>query len=256
MDINNYISSGIIEMYVMGICPAEEKAEMELLRNQYPQLNEAITKFEIEFEKNALQGASQTSSKLDNKILQSLNEIQTPVVNINAAKSSVSKISWLKPVAAAAILLLAVSSILNYSLYKKNKAQELALNTNIKPPLPFSLPESDYNILKNPSITPVAMYGVAPHNICRCTLFWDKKTGKLYMMIHHLVPSSETSKYQLWAMVNNKPVNVGMVHDEIRDRFIELKNVPEGATAFIVTLENAAGSITPTLDETYLSGRI
>ena len=120
MDINNYISSGIIEMYVMGICSAEEKTEMELRRNQYPQLNEAITKFEIEFEKNALNNASETGSKLDNKILHSLNTIQTPVVNIKTKQRSINKISWLKPVAAAAILLLAVSSIFNYTQYKKN----------------------------------------------------------------------------------------------------------------------------------------
>lgn len=242
-------------MYVMGICSAQEKTEMELLRNQYPQLNEAITKFEIEFEKNALNNASETGSKLDNKILHSLNTIQTPVVNIKTKQRSINEISWLKPVAAAAILLLAVSSIFNYTQYKKN--QELALNTTVKqPPSYSSLPESDYKILKDPGITPVALYGVAPHNICRCTLFWDKRTGKAYMMIHHLVPSNEVKKYQLWAMVNDKPVNVGLLHDEIRDRFIELKNVPETATAFIVTLENAAGSTTPTVEQTYLSGRI
>jgi hypothetical protein len=57
-------------------------------------------------------------------------------------------------------------------------------------------------------------------------------------------------------MVNDKPVNVGMINERIRDRFIELKNVPEGATAFTVTLENASGSTSPTVDETYLYGKI
>jgi len=75
-------------------------------------------------------------------------------------------------------------------------------------------------------------------------------------MIHHLIPSPEDKKYQLWAMVNNKPVNVGMVHDEIRDRFIELANVPEGATAFSVTLENIGANQTPSTDKTFLYGKI
>jgi anti-sigma-K factor RskA len=256
MDINNYISSGIIEMYVMGICSAEEKAELELLRNQYPQLNKAITQFEIEFENNALHNASPTGSKLDNSILQSLNELQTPVVNINSGRRRVNEITWLKPVAAAAIVLLAISSFFNYSLYKKTKAQQLTLNDNVNQSAAATLPQADYAILKNPSITPVAMYGVAPHSICRCTLFWDKKTGKAYMMIHHLVRTTQEKKYQLWAMVNDKPVNVGMVNDAIRDRFIELQNVPAGANAFYVTLEDAAGSPTPTMAEAYLYGKI
>jgi anti-sigma-K factor RskA len=253
MDINNYISSGIIEMYVMGICSPEEKAEMELLRHKYPELNKAVVQFETELENNLLQNATNPGAVADDKILQSLKALQTPVIDINTSQTKIKKISWLKPVAAAAMLLFIASSIFNYSLYKKTKAQELALSEvkNIT-----TLPETDYVILKNPGITPVAMYGVAPHNICRCTMFWDKKTGKAYIMIHHLVPSSAERKYQLWAMVNDKPVSVGMVHDEIRGRFIEIQNVPEGATAFKVTLENASGANTPTEEQTYLYGKI
>ncbi len=240
-------------MYVMGQCSAEEKAEIELLRIKYPQLKEAIIKFEIELENISLNTALQTGSELDAKIIQSLNLLQTPVIDINIKQGRIKEITWLKPVAAAAILLLVVSSIFNYTLFLKTTSQQLALNEKGKS---VTLPESDYAILKNPAITPVAMYGVAPHNICRCTLYWDKKTGKAYIMIHHLVPSSTERKYQLWAIVNDKPVNVGMINDAIRDHFIELQNVPEGATAFTVTLENAGGSATPTLEQTYLSGKI
>jgi Anti-sigma-K factor rskA len=251
MDINNYISSGIIEMYVTGLCSAEESMELELLRTQYPQLNDAVIQFEIEFEKNALQIGTITGNPLDSKIINALQQLQTPVALL---QPKVKRLNWLKPLAAAAVLLLIISSIFNYTFYKKNKEQQIALNS--KGPQSASLPEVDYNILKDPTITPVAMYGVAPHNICRCTLFWDKKTGKVYMMIHHLVPSTNEKKYQLWAMVNDKPVNVGMVNDGIRDRFIELQHVPEAATAFSVTLENATGSAIPTDGNQWLYGKI
>lgn len=253
MDINNYISSGIIEMYAMGICSPEEKAEMELLRRQYPELNKAVVQFEIELENNLLLNATDPGAAVDDKILQSLKGLQTPVIDINNNQTKIKKISWLKLVAAAAILLFIASSIFNYSLYKKTKEQQLALSEIKKS---ATLPETDYAILKNPAITPVALYGVAPHNICRCTMFWDKKNGKAFIMIHHLVPSTMERKYQLWAMVNDKPVSVGMVHDEIRGRFIEIQNVPVGATAFKVTLENAAGANTPTEEQTYLYGKI
>ncbi len=255
MDINQYISSGIIEMYVMGLCAPEEKAELELLRTQYPQLETAINEFEVSFEKNALLAASATTQQMDAVIL---NALQNPVqsVVLMPVQAAVKKINWLKPLTAAAVLLLAASSIFNYTLFKKTEEQQLALNKNITVPLPASLPQSDYNILKSRTITPVAMYGVGYHSICRCTMFWDKNTGKMYMMIHHLASPGSQKKYQLWAMVNNKPVNIGFVDDSIRDRFIEMQNVPADAKSFIVTLENAAGSKTPTLEETYLSGSI
>ena len=243
-------------MYVMGLCSAEERVELETLRLQHPQLNVAILKFEKELEHNLVQHATQPGANADEKVLQSLRGLQTPVVDINSNKATVKKINWFKYVAAAAILLLAVSSIFNYTLYKKTNGQELALAEKEKISTPITLPLSDYNILKQPSITPVAMNGVFPHNICRCTMFWDKNTGKAYIMIHHLVPTSSETNYQLWAMVNNKPVSVGIVNDKIRDRFVELQNMPADATAFIVTLEKAGGNTSPTMEQTYLSGRI
>ncbi len=198
--------------------------------------------------------ALETGTILNNKILQSLNVLQTPVVTLQPAISpKVKKINWLRPVAAASILFFIASSIFNYNLYQKNKVQQLALAEKIKDTaIQVSLPPNDYAVLRNPAITPVAMYGVAPYMLCRCTMYWDKKTGKAYIMIHHLIPSPQDKKYQLWAMVNNKPVNVGMVHDEIRGHFIELENVRKGATAFTVTLENIDGSVAPTANQTFL----
>ena len=100
------------------------------------------------------------------------------------------------------------------------------------------------------------MYGVGTHAICRCTMFWDKSTGKMYIMIHHLPKSSSAKDYQLWAEVDGKPVSIGIINDEIRGRFIEMPNVPAGSIAFTVTLENAGGTDQPTVTETYLSGKI
>lgn len=255
MDINNYISSGIIEMYVMGLCSPEESTELELLRSQYPELNAAIIEFESAVEKNALAATTETGHELDNRILHSLKELKIPVIALPSIQPKIKKMNWLKAVAAAAVLLLGISSVMNYTLYKKTEAQALALNEKANTPL-STLPQDDYKILRDPAITPVAMYGVAPYTLCRCTMYWDKKTGKAYIMIHHLVPSPQDKKYQLWATVNNKIINVGMVHDEIRDRFIELENVPAGATAFTVTLEDVNRSAAPTEGQTFLYGRI
>ena len=253
MDIKEYISSGIIEQYVLGLCTKEEAMELEQLRNQYPDLKEAILQYEIELEDKMMKDAILPSSGTDEKILRSLEALQTPVVSISQ-KGAVRRINWYKTFAAASVLLLAVCSYFIYTLNKKSSslANELATTKNQGEGLPLA----DYKIMMDPSITPVAMYGFGIHSICRCTMYWDKKTGKMYIMIHHLPRSSSAKDYQLWAMVNGKPVSIGIIKDEIRGRFIELQNVPPGAIAFSVTLENAGGNTTPTESETYLTGKI
>ncbi len=255
MDINEYISSGIIEMYVMGICTPEEKLELESLRGQFPVLNDAINKYEIDLEDQLTKQSELPSLRTDEMILKRLESLQTPVKHIDSEKNRRKLFTWSK-VAAAAILMLLVSSYFNYTLYNNNKKMDIALSDAVEKSKNITLPLSDYNILKDPGITPVAMYGVGYHAICRCTMFWDKKTGKVYIMIHHLPQSSETRDYQLWANVNGKQVNIGILKDEIRGRFIEMKGVPADASSFIVTLENAGGAMTPTIEEAYLSGKI
>jgi anti-sigma-K factor RskA len=253
MDINSYISSGIIELYVMGMCSIEEEKELEVLRSQHPELNVAIMQYETELEASMQRNSTLPTTIVDERILQSLDSLQAPVIKITG-NTNIKKTNWLQMCAAAAILLLLISSYFNYSFYSKNKKQEKDLQSASRGII--TLPVSDYAVLNNPKITPIAMYGVAPHTICRCTMFWDKATGKMYIMIHHLPKSSTAEDYQLWAEVNGKPVSVGIINDEIRGRFIEMPNVPAGSIAFTVTLEKAGGSTQPTVDETYLSGKI
>lgn len=245
MDIQQYISGGIIEMYVLGLCSPEEERELEQLRNSYPELDKAVTEYESELKRNMLQQSTLPDEATDKKILATLAAMQKPalVVSMQAAKSA-----WLKPFAAAASILLLLSAGFNYYLYRQTKKIAPVVN-NIT-----TLPVNDYAVLNNPKITPVAMYGVGYHAICRCTMFWDKQTGKMYMMIHHLPKSSVKQDYQLWAMVDGKAVSIGIVNDEIRGRFSEMNNIPGGATSFIITLENAGGATVPTMNETYLEG--
>lgn len=251
MDIQQYIASGIIEMYVMGLCSPEEEKELEQLRHQHPELQEAILQYEKEMEDKMLQNNTLPTAETDKKILKKLESLQAPAIPITSAITG-KRINWLKPVAAAAVLLLGISAYFNYSLYNKNKKQEALIAASTSSPLPAG----DYAVITNPSITPVAMYGVGTHTICRCTMFWDKQTGKAYIMIHHLPKSSSSRDYQLWAEVDGRTVSVGIINDEIRGRFIEVTNVPGQSVAFKVTLENAGGAQTPTIAETYLEGKI
>lgn len=245
MDIREYISSGIIELYVMGLCSPEEEKELEQLRAAHPELDAAVQQYEKDMEKKMLQNSTLPPADVDERILEKLESMNTPVVQMKPFANR-----WLKPVAAAVAILLGISAFFNYSLYTKNKKQAAIINGTAA----NTLPPSDYAVITNPAITPVGMYGVGIHSICRCTMFWDKKTGKAYIMIHHLPQSSSSKDYYLWAEVDGKPVNVGIINDEIRGRLIEVPNVPDKTAGFKVSLENAGGNDLPT--DIYLSGKI
>lgn len=253
MSDQEHISSGLIEQYLLGLCTPEEKAELEHQRMRDPALDLAIREAEARMEALFLSQSVQPDAATDRKVLATLDALkrESHAAPVKPIRSAVN--SW-KRVAAVSAALLLLSIAGNVLLLQKNRDQSAQLSR--LPYGPPTLPQDDYAVLRNPKITPVAMMGVGNYVKCRCTMFWDKQTGKVFIMIHHLPETDEKEDFQLWAYVNGKPVSVGIINDSIRDRFIEMDGMPAGATEFSVTLGPAKGSASPSAGETYLRGRI
>ena len=62
-------------------------------------------------------------------------------------------------------------------------------------------------------------------------------------------------QYQLWAIVDGKPVDAGMVEIDPGKALHRMKNIPK-AEAFAITLEKAGGSPTPTLTAMFVMGKV
>jgi hypothetical protein len=246
----------MLEQYVLGMCTTEEKLEVELHRKNYVGINDAIISFEKALEQNFMAKALPTTAKTDDKILSALKNLNA--TNLNTVVPSggiVRRLSYKKYIAAASIGLLLVSVGYNIYQYNKNKEQETSF-ANIAKNNSATLPTGDYKILTDPSIIPVAMYGVPAHSICKCTLYWDKNTGKAYVMVHHLMPTRDGNAYQLWATVEGKKVSLGIINDKVRGRFVEVTNVPFDANEFMVSLEKNGNSAQPTPGNEWLVGKI
>lgn len=252
MNIGEYISSGILEQYVFGLCEEQEAKEVEQMMAEHPAVAAALLQIELDLEANAFKSGIAPSSNTPNPFNEAFFASQNidtpaPVVSINKHRFVFRNI--------AAVLALALASSVFYNVIQFNKAKDqeniIASIKNIK-----SLPASDLAIMQNPYITPIAMRGQGIHEICRCTLFWDKETGKAYVMIHHLIPLGGSNDYQLWATVNGKPVSVGIINEKTRDRFVELSGVPGNTTEFNVTLEKAGGAESPSMEDVWLKGTI
>ena len=57
MNVQDYIQSGIIESYVLGMANEKEATELLQLSHQYPEIQQAIDSFEISLEANAFNNA-------------------------------------------------------------------------------------------------------------------------------------------------------------------------------------------------------
>lgn len=73
---------------------------------------------------------------------------------------------------------------------------------------------------------------------------------------HPVCPLFPFGQYQLWAIVDCKPVDAGMISTEKGVYHIQKMRSFGKAQAFAITLEKADGSPTPTMDQMIVQAKI
>ena len=86
------------------------------------------------------------------------------------------------------------------------------------------------------------------------TICWNSKTKEVYVGFSNLPAPPTDKQYQLWAIADGKPVDLGVIDKTSDTAAIQKMKVIEKAQAFAVTLEKKGGNPTPTLDEMYALG--
>lgn len=117
---------------------------------------------------------------------------------------------------------------------------------------PFRKMQQKWDILSNPDIHIVVLKGTTGHEDRKATVFWDKKTKEVYLHAGSLPEAPEGRQYQIWALVDGKPVNAGM-YAEQKGSQVPLSVVPR-AQDFAVTLEKSGGTASPTMTNMYMMG--
>lgn len=120
MNIKEYISSGVVESYVLGLLTAQERFEFEKYCETYPELKEARTSFELALEKQATENSIAPPADLKQKIASKIFDEKKTAPVIPIETTTVKKFNWAKFAAAASIILLAGSIWWNMSLKNEN----------------------------------------------------------------------------------------------------------------------------------------
>ncbi len=270
MNLQDYISSGIVESYVLGIASAEDSAEFERMCAAHSEVRAARTAFEIQLEERLLEGKKNPPQGLKSRIFSEIGmEKEENIPRIPVAKPRlVPRTGFTKYVAAASLILLAASVGLNFYLleqYKKtivqNKelvdAQAQLAGANQVLQTKLSTYESDLGQMMNPLMAIIKLPGVptSPDPSSMATVYWNTYTKDVYLLVNQLPKPLSDKEYQLWAIVDGKPVDAGVFNLNEGISFIKLKTIPK-AEAFAITLEKKGGSTTPTVEAMYVMGKV
>ena len=252
MNVQDYISSGIVESYVLGLALSEEQAEFERMCKQHPEVLQARIDFELAMEQQARQNAVAPPTALKQQIMDAAMPAEAKIIPINTG-ASVVKTNWLKYAAVACIVLLAGSLFWNISQYNRNKKLQETYVALVKDydstAIRLGEIEDEIEMITlNPNVKMAAMKGLDPSPASFATVLWDTTTKDVYLVVNNLPKPASDKQYQLWALLDGKPIDVGMIDNESfigqKKLLLRMKNV-SGAQAFAITLEKKGGNPTP-----------
>ena len=279
MDVNEYISSGAIEACVMGLADEQDWKELDQMCRLYPEVKKYREQLEEQQEASHLSGAIPVPAGIRDNIFASLqfkedeSSHETPVVQIPTQGGANGKplvvplvptpkpMKWLQRAVAVTVLLLMGSIILNFYFYSKsvsyhNQYTTLLVSQNSLLSKNRSM-EASFKMMTDPAVKQVVMGATPKFAGSMATIFWDSKTKDVYVVANNLPKPASAKQYQLWAIVNGKPVDAGMLNMDGNDNELlqKMKNIPQ-AEAFAITLENKGGSAVPTMDAMYVMGKV
>lgn len=279
--IKAYIESGILELYVLGDLSPNEKAEVLEMASKHPEIKAELAAIEDALEGYALENAVEPPAHLKDKVLNSLltsfaddrtfptkpfnekDDLAQPYTssadvedNVRTLPASRSN-SFYKYAFAACLAALIVSLGALYNTNNKlNESQsQIALlqskNQNFADRVNYL--ENDVTVSHDPSFKIIELQGTKKAPSDKLTIAWSpvKKKVMISLPDMKLAGNDKDHQYQLWAIVNGKPVDLGVFDvkaDTTATGMIEMKPVANAAV-FAVTLEKRGGVPSPTMDQ-------
>lgn len=259
MDIQEYISSGILELYVYGSLSELESREVTRMVNEYPEVKAEVEKIEA-----ALRNLSAAAAPSDTQPLfaPTFEKIlgDRKVVKIDRRKTNwPAYLGW----AASLLFLIGLFVLFNENQQLKESLQALEQrNTQIENEIADARNDAEktrelLNVLRDKNILEVDLGGQAIAPEAYATAYWDREENITFIDARELPEPPRGMVYQVWSLKLNPltPTSLGLLEnfEEDENKIFRLENA-ELSEGFGITLEPAGGSESPTLEKLYVLG--
>jgi len=272
VNVEAYISSGILEAYVLGELSEQERLEVEKNLKLYPELRKELALIEETQEqllmKTAIAPRPSVKQSLFAKIdssKQAPKVVQLPP-RVPRALGGEFNLGFWKFSVAASLTVALIASYLAYDYrdkWKKTESnlaeltaqnQQMANDYNTVNQRLDAI-ENDLRVTNNPDFNRIFMRGTANAPGALASVYWNEKTKEVYLSVQDLKKLSQENQYQLWAIIDGKPVDAG-VFDSNFTGLLKMKEIGSGAATFAVTIEPRGGRSAPSLETMQVAGNV
>ncbi|MDO6758685.1 anti-sigma factor [Tamlana sp. 2_MG-2023] len=262
MDINTYIESGILELYVAGALSEQENADIHKLLQKHPELLQEVLEIEAAIMKLTASTSQRSNNHIYNIIKQRLgfNNGDSKVISIVKPKYNwITYTGWAASIIFGAGLLWTLNQ--NKQLQtdiQVAETQQSLLETQIENSK-NSLEEANtlISVMRDDNITRIPLNGQGNFSNTYAKVYWDKNANRIFLDAQGLPEPPEGKVYQVWSLTLSPltPTSLGTIDNFISDtnKIFEIENA-NASEAFGITLEPTGGSESPTMEMLYTLG--
>ncbi|MBI1223697.1 MAG: hypothetical protein GC192_00550 [Bacteroidetes bacterium] len=281
MNLQAYITSGILELYVHGLASPEEIREVEAMAEQHPEVRQEIIAIQQTLERYSDVHGVQPPDGLKDKIMQRLDAApkgrsrsngnsepptKTPTPTASRAPRSTGETSvasiatWVLGLALIGAL---VAIFLFWQQAERANAQLKAAQDQVEEQRKACDEEKakankvneQFIAIRHWATKPVQMKGTELGGDAFAVVYWNNIKKKALLDVVNLPTPPTDKQFQLWAIVDGKPTDMGVFEVASAGSLQEVPFI-DNPQAFAVTLEPKGGSKSPTLDQMYVVGNV
>ena len=262
MEAQEYIESGILELYVYGLLTETENLEIAEMAKKNPEVEQEI--LEIEKAIIALSSSFSPFHSVANfeKIKARLELKHGKVVDMKPTSNWSQYVGW-----AAAVVMLLGLGYQTLELTKTKEAIATVGNEKNKIQREFAYldqqnkeTEKNLTIVRDIKNTGVTLGGQAVSPTSFAKVYWNKDTKTTYIDAAGLPKPPKGMVYQVWSLKLSPvltPTSIGLLDTfDQNEHKIFAVDQTDSAEAFGITLEPAGGSLTPTMVQLYTLGKV
>lgn len=270
MDIQAYIASGKLELFVLGELSEREREEVLKMARLYPEIRKELDQIEeAMFQLDEMTGKS-PSAAVRTKIFQTLSE-EVDNKTSSTGKALDSKTVSIQPwktyfAAASVVAVLAISTAIYYIMQYRDANQRYVslvleqqymageidrFKTNLE------RTDAQLETLLTGNYQRIQMKGqdLPMQKDAAVDVWWDPAVQKVFVSVNTLAGLEDAYDYQLWAIGDQGPVGIGLVSADEKFSLQQMQAVA-AAGAFAITIEPKGGSQSPTLEKLVVIGNV
>jgi anti-sigma-K factor RskA len=263
MDKEQFLTSGLLEQYVLGITTPKEARIVEEFAEEFPEIKAELRLLQNAMDKYAAQHAVPPPPGLKNKVMR---EIGVPAVgsqpSFGGGSSRLVKLGFALSLAA---LLITSFLTIYYRQTANNVRQQLTAARTELTELRTDCEErqkaseavvAQVAFIKDPNTTQVLLEGISTiAEDAKAFVYWNEADKSGYLNLGNLPPPPVGKTYQIWADVQGVMIDAGIVDTQTAQNWQSIRFI-EKAESLNITIEPEGGSDHPTVALLTASGKV